>query len=257
MKLWVRLSRRSAALVLGLALGGCLPPAHTQLDEEKEPHFLEGKHMVNALDYSRAIECFEKAIAVNPRSAAAHFEAGLLYEKNQQDYAAAIYHFERFLDLRPRSDYAEVVKQRILACKQELARTISLGPVTASLQREFEQLAEENKRLHEEVERWRVYAAHLQTLTNAIAATAPAAWTRPAQAVAPVQRSEQPALPVTNPGAQGGRTHTIKPGETPAAIARKYGFRVVALMAANPGLDARRLRIGQSLNLPLQQLARD
>src|SRR6266446_3340333 len=80
--------------------------------------------------------------------------------------AAAIYHFERFLELRPRSDYAEVVTQRIVACKQELARTISLGPVTQSLQREFEQLAEDNKRLHEEIERWRAYAARLQTLTN-------------------------------------------------------------------------------------------
>src|SRR6266404_5603219 len=113
MKLSVRLYCRMMPLMLGLALGGCLPPAHTQLDEEKEPQFLEGKRRVNALDFPGAIECFEKAIAVNPRSAAAHFEAGLLYEKNQQDYAAAIYHFERFLELRPRSDYAEVVTQRI------------------------------------------------------------------------------------------------------------------------------------------------
>src|SRR5258708_37422430 len=128
--------------------------------------------MGNALEYSRANACFEKGIAVNPRSAAAHFEAGLLYEKNQQDYAAAIYHFERFLDLRPRSDYAEVVKERIVACKQELASTISLGPVTQSLQREFEQLAEENKHLHEEIERWRAYAAHLQTMTHPAVAAA-------------------------------------------------------------------------------------
>src|SRR5258708_33549131 len=118
--------------------------------------------MGNALEYSRANACFEKGIAVNPRSAAAHFEAGLLYEKNQQDYAAAIFHFERFLELRPRSDYAEVVRQRILACKQELASTISLGPVTESMQRQFEQLSDENKRLHEELERWRASAHRSQ-----------------------------------------------------------------------------------------------
>src|SRR6266436_6159999 len=255
MTLSTSLCRGTVMLLFALAVGGCLPPAHTQLDEEKEPHFLEGKRRVNALDYPGAIECFEKAIAVNPRSAAAHFEAGLLYEKNQQDYAAAIYHFERFLELRPRSDYAEVVTQRIVACKQELARTISLGPVTQSLQREFEQLAEDNKRLHEEIERWRAYAAHLQTLTNPPPAVAAAP--RPVPSVAPAQRTEQPVIPISNPAAPGSRTHTVKPGETPAAIARKYGCRVETLMAANPGLDARRLRIGQTLNLPSQQLARN
>jgi len=128
------------------------------LDEEKEPHFLAGKSRVNTLDYQGAIECFEKALEANPRSALAHFEAGLLYEKHKMDHAAAIYHFERFLELRPGSGYAEVVRQHILACKQELAKTVSLGPVTQSLQREFEQLTQQNKVLQEEVAMWRAKA---------------------------------------------------------------------------------------------------
>ena len=33
-------------------------------------------------------------------------------------------------------------------------------------------------------------------------------------------------------------------------IARKYGVKVEALMAANPGLDPRRLRVGQTLTIP-------
>src|SRR5437870_13378686 len=150
--------RGALFLVLGLGLCGCLPGGHDQLNEEKEPHFLAGKSRVNSLDYDGALECFEKALEANPRSALAHFEAGLLYEKHKQDHAAAIYHFERFLRLRPGSGYAEVVKQHILACKQELAKTVSLGPVTQSLQREFELLTEENKRLRNEVERWRANA---------------------------------------------------------------------------------------------------
>ena len=40
------------------------------------------------------------------------------------------------------------------------------------------------------------------------------------------------------------------PGETPTAIARKYGVKVSALMAANPRLDERRLQPGQTLNIP-------
>src|SRR5947209_17314263 len=105
---------RSPWLLLGcLVFNGCFPARQSQLEEEKEPHFLEGKSRVNALDYKGAIESFEKAVEVNPGSASAHFELGLLYEKNQLDYAAAIYHFDRFLALRPASDYAEIVKQRI------------------------------------------------------------------------------------------------------------------------------------------------
>src|SRR6266436_8611767 len=145
-------------LLLALGLCGCLPSGHSPLDEEKEPHFLAGKSRVNTLDYQGAIECFEKALEANPRSALAHFEAGLLYEKHKQDHAAAIYHFERFLELRPGSGYAEVVRQHILACKQELAKAVSLGPVTQSLQREFEQLAQQNKILQEEVAMWRAKA---------------------------------------------------------------------------------------------------
>jgi LysM repeat protein len=34
-------------------------------------------------------------------------------------------------------------------------------------------------------------------------------------------------------------------------IARQYGVKLEALMAANPGLDARRLRIGQALTIPV------
>src|SRR5882672_769088 len=93
-------------LFLAMGLCGCLPSGHSPLDEEKEPHFLAGKSRVITRDYQGAIECFEKALEANPRSALAHFEAGLLYEKQKQDHAAAIDDFERFLQLRPRSGYA-------------------------------------------------------------------------------------------------------------------------------------------------------
>ena len=141
------LVRRALLLLCAIALSGCWPGGQSQLDEEKEPHFMAGKMRVNEMDYPGATECFEKALEVNPRSASAHFELGILYEKNQQDYAAAIYHFDHFLNLRPKSDYGDVVKQRILACKQELAKSVSLGPVTQSLQTELEKSAEENKAL--------------------------------------------------------------------------------------------------------------
>jgi LysM repeat protein len=35
-----------------------------------------------------------------------------------------------------------------------------------------------------------------------------------------------------------------------AAIARKCGVSLTALEAANPGVNAKKLRVGQTLNLP-------
>jgi len=249
---------RAALLLASVLLAtGCLPSSQTQLDEEKEPHFLEGKRRLNARDYKGASESFEKAIQVNPQSASAHFELAVLCQQAKQDFAGAIYHFQHFLELRPRSDYAEIVKQKILACKQELARTVALGPVTQSMQHDFEQVVEENKRLRDELEachanltafqQWRSN----QTSTPILVMRAPQTINPRLQAAAPASNAAVAARAVP-PAAPGARTHTIKPGETPTVIARKYGVRVDALMAANPNLDARRLQIGQTLNLPGQ-----
>src|SRR5437870_81573 len=259
MRLQANPVRCALFLLLAMGLCGCLPSGHSPLDEEKEPHFLAGKSRVNTLDYQGAIECFEKALEANPRSALAHFEAGLQYENHKQDHAAAIYHFERFLELRPGSGYAEVVRQHILACKQELAKTVSLGPVTQSLQREFEQLTQQNKVLQEEVAMWRAKARTQSTAEPTRTETASARTAPASPVVAPVAAassavslSNSSNAPRRGGGAASGQIHVIKSGETPTVIARKYGVKPAALMAANPKMDARRLQVGQTINVPVQ-----
>ena len=133
--------RTALLLLVGLLLSGCLPSGPK--DEEKEQFFLAGKSRVNTMDFKGAIESFEKAVEVNPKSAPAHFELGWLYDQKEPDPAAAIYHYERYLKLSPNSGKEEMVKTRILACKQQLAQTVSLGPVTEKQTRELEQLVEE------------------------------------------------------------------------------------------------------------------
>src|SRR2546427_9574199 len=49
-------------------LSGCFLSGQSQMDEQKEPHFLDGKRRQNALDYKGAIESFDKALQVNPNS---------------------------------------------------------------------------------------------------------------------------------------------------------------------------------------------
>jgi len=257
----VGLSRSALFLLAGLVLSGCLRSAPSQLDEEKESHFLLGRSRVSAMDYPGAIESFGKALEVNPRSGAAHFELACLFDKREADPAAAIYHYQQYLKLRPKADNAETVNQHIYALKQELAKTVSLGPVTERQQREFERLVEENRRLNEEVEKWRACAIRLQALTNqAVAASSPtprlvkAATSGQSQASGSTPpTAARNSAPLAAPAATQ-RTHTVKAGETAAMIARQYGVRVGALLTANPRIEPRRLHVGQTLNIPVSNL---
>ncbi len=265
MKRFVRLVSTALAAALGFGWCGCAPSERGQADEEKEPHYLTGKAREKALDYKGAIEAFEKAIEANPASASAHFELGLLYEKNEADYAAAIYHYERYLKLRPDADNADLIQPRILFCKQELAKTVSLAPVTQEQQRQFEQLTEERRRLQDDVEKWKAEAEKWRALyagRGAAPSDAPGPIGPSPRAGRPIASAQTaPALAaVGRTGAGVGssssvasgvaRTYKVQSGDNPAAIARKCGVKLDALMAANPGLDPRRLQPGQTLNLP-------
>ena len=253
----VGLSRGALFLLATLALGGCVRSATNPSDEEKESHFLLGRNRVSAMDYQGAIESFGKALEVNPRSGAAHFELACLLEKRDTDPAAAIYHYQEYLKLRPKAENADTVNQHILALKQELARTVSLGPVTERQQREFEHLAEENRRLTEEVQKWRDYAIRLEALTNQIAAPpSPSRLAKPSGS-GQTSASGRATLAASVTGIATAAapaalqiTHTVKTGETAATIARRYGVRLEALLAANPRLNPRRMRPGQTLNIP-------
>lgn len=254
MALLAGLFRMAVLLLAGFVLSGCFPAASR--DEEKEPHFLTGRSRVNAMDFKGAIESFEKALEVNPRSAPAHFELGWLFDQKEPDPAAAIYHYERYLRLSPNSGREETVKTRILACKQVLVQSVSLVPGMEKQQHDLEQLVEENKRLRADIEKWRVYTLRPQSLTNQPGQAFSGA--RAAQTSGSGQLAAGGSKPSDSTGATGAtaivaaapRTHTVKAGETPDAIARRYGVKLAALMAANPRLDARRMRVGQTLNIP-------
>lgn len=263
---------RRLLTVLLCALCGCFPPAQGQLDEEKEPHFLTGKDRVNSMDFKGAIEAFEKALEINPHSASAHFELAWLFEQklDPPDHAAAIYHYDRGLRLRPGYEKADLIRQRIFACKQEMAKGLAVLPGTPNLQRDWERMHAENLLLRRQLEAWQAYYAG----RGAASPTNPAS-VNPAGSV--VSTDPLPAAPRTDPvssetantGVSEGsapavsvpasrrpsataavKTHIVKTGETPLFIARKYGVTVSALLTANRGLDPRRMRVGQKVNVP-------
>ena len=261
MSFWFRLVGGACAVWLAVALSGCTPSGRSQLSEEKEPHFVLGKSRVNAMDFQGAIEAFEQSLEANPHSATAHFELGWLYDEKTSEPAAAIYHYQAYLKLNPNADNADVIKQRIYRCKQQLAADVLPLPSAPAAQQQLERLSEQNRQLQDEVGKWRAYYASqlAAAKTNSTPipvnrATPPAVNSTPVQPAQTVSTTPADVNtgPPTNPKptAAAQRTHTVVAGETAMSITRKFGVKLGALQAANPGVNLSRIHTGQILNLP-------
>jgi LysM repeat protein len=251
-----------------LGLSGCYPSADNSVDEERDPYYLSGKSRLSSMDYDGAVTAFENALISNPKSAAAHLQLGLLCEERQTNYPAAIYHLEKHLELKPKSNMSETVRQHILDCKLGLARTVPFALVNQQVQDEIRRLNSTNMALRAAVEQLRTEliqqaAAYSNRLAVAVqAAQAAQAVSFPPNTVGPQASNEterrpvvsekpfSPVGPTPSPRPVIPRTHLVRSGETLAGIAKKYNVKLSALQAANPNVEARRLKAGQLLTLP-------
>ena len=210
-----------------------------------------GRSRVNAMDYQGAIEAFEQALEANPRSGAAHLELGWLFAKNDSDPAAAIHHYEKYLKFRPGAENAETIRDHIFRLKQELAKGVLPIPPSTEVQRQMEQLAEENRQLRDQLAKLQAAASQAssnnRTVVPLLSAQASSRENfgtpmRPTGGTTAASRTERVAA--------SARTHRVQAGETPVAIARRYNVKLDALMTANPSLNPRRMQVGQSLMIP-------
>jgi len=263
--------RCALAMLLCALVNGCMPQSQGQLEEEKEPHFIEGKRALTQMDYKGAIDEFEKAVEANPRNASAHLELGLLYERQdlEPDPAAAIYHYQQYLKLRPNSDKAEAVQGRITNCKQDLAKAVLPLPSSPSVQHDLEQLILTNKQLRAEVDQWRAWYAAQQTNRQAQAITSATQTTQVnTQSVQTIETHvPQTVRSNVTPVVQGANsrssqrgmaysptnvrtTYVVQSRDTLASISRKFNVKLESLVAANPGIDPRKIHPGQTLTIP-------
>lgn len=281
-RMLLRLSAGALMLAFCVALAGCNPNSERQSAEQDNSHFKNGREKREALDYKGAIEAFERALEDNPRSVLAHFELGVLYEQHEADYAAALYHYNRVLKLRPSGYPSDNVRQRIPACKQEMVKADSLAVMNPAVLKETERLREDNQKLQRELALLQAKlsgrpAPYFSTNTPVplpVPARAQAAAPAPTPAGNPAPRpvtgstapagssqnsptrlgSGSPArmtsLPPRPDAASRVRTHTVKTGDTMASIARRYGVSQSSLSSANPSIEPRRLKVGQTVSVP-------
>ena len=249
MEFLLRISLSVFAVGFGLALSGCTPTGSSAADDEKEPHYVLGQNRVNSMDFQGAVDAFDESLAANPRSAAAHFQLAMLYDEKEANPAAAIYHYQQYLHFEPKAGNAEVVTQRIYTCKQQLAADVLPLPSAPAVQQQLQQLAETNRFLSLQLDYYMRQLAAVKTNQPPVLnnfAPPPAA-----TAVIPARTTPANSKPSTiKPAAVRPRTHTVAAGETPAAIARKYKISLTALLTANPSLNPKKMRVGQTVNLP-------
>jgi LysM repeat protein len=249
-----------------LAFSGCSPMEQSAADEEKEPHFVLASSRFNSMDYTGAIEAFQESLEVNPRSAQAHYRLGQLFDTKQPDPAAAIFHYQEYLRLNKNAENAELISRRITDCKQQLAADVMAMPTTPRAMRQIEELTETNRllqaqveQLRESVKKWSDYADSLKASArnnsapqNNFSATPNSAIQLPDDTTLPPATVERGTTPfrVTPLPPPRTRTYVVKSGETLASIARKQGVSLSALQGANPGVNPKKIRKGQTLNLP-------
>jgi len=280
MSLWGRFIPGALAAIALIAVNGCSPSGQSQEDEEKEPHFVLGNSRFNGMEYDGAIEAFQQSLEINPHSAQAHYRLAQLFDTKRPDPAAAIYHYQEYLRLDTHADNAEVIRQRIVACKQQLAADVMAMPTAPRTMRQIEDMTETNRllqaqvdHLNDVVKQWSTYAASLQAAAarnnavpqnNFTAATAGGSLTpddvSSSATSTTTTTSRRTATGSTSGTATDGqssgprtvrsRTHVVLSGETLASIARKQGVSLTALQAANPSVTPKKLRVGQTVNLP-------
>jgi LysM repeat protein len=235
-------------LAAGLFFGCDSSDEGSHTTEDREPHFIAGRRLVTQQDYAGAEKSFYKALEANPRSAAAHYELGVLFLSRKDDPAAAIFHLQRFITLKPEAENKTDVLGQIEGLKSDLAGEILGNPQSKpnrsiqALRTQLNQLAAENAALKHQLLSKGI-TPNPQPATNTTA-----------------------ALPRPNPGSPGVvavpnpprhattiRTHKVKRGDNPTSIARQYSISLAKLLAANPGLKPAKMQIGDELKIPARQ----
>ncbi len=241
--------------------------------EQRESSFIEGQNFAIQGQKEKAIASFEQAVLANPSNASAHLALGDLYY-GQLEFIDAAYHYHRYVQLMERRGQRPDVSagDNLRNCEMQMAIKFS-----RELSRQQNDLEIENLRRQITEKEGTIQQLRTELLgrapTNQVAqagagggapvrlATAdPGTVSRPGATTPGGSLEPGPGAGTTNrstttgsaerPRPASGRSHAVRPGETPSIIARKYGITAKALMAANPGINPNRLKVGTALKLP-------
>ena len=243
----------SALLVFAALTTGCWPPGASPQDEVKDPYYLVGMNRVTGKDPQGAMEAFRHALENNPNSSAAHFQLAVLKEQHEKNFPAAIYHYERCITDNLSPQRADMIRQRISLCTQELIKKSGNFLTPPTQQAEIDELKKRLAQAHAENDslRRQLETALARAGRDFVVVSNRALFPSPPRATNAVENPGPPRPGTGRPPDHSAlRTHKVKVGENPSTIAKQYAISLNSLMKANPTLDPKRIRVGQTINLP-------
>lgn len=178
-------------VALALMLAGC----DRLFDKRSKDDITAGDRKAAAGDFRGAVAAYEAALDGTTRTAEAHFKLGLLYDDKLKRPGAAIHHLERYIELDPNGAHVKDAKAVLREAEQRLDMMQKRSAVT---QGEAVRLRNEILRLNKDLTELRA---------------------RKSATPVPADKNSETARKPIPPGT---RTHVVQPGETMAAIARKY-----------------------------------
>jgi hypothetical protein len=193
------LARRGAWLALLLAaVAGC--DRLEKLKPRNDPGE-DAAAKVRAGDYRAAVALYERDLDGTEATAMAHYEIALLYEGPLKEPLGAVHHFRRYLELAPAGRHVREAKRLLAEAEDRLRAELHDGATVSQ---------KEAVRLKNEV-------LALQKRIDELRDRKPEG--RAAQGRAPTAQEMEARRKPVPPGA---RQHVVEPGETLAAISRRY-----------------------------------
>ena len=210
------IKRLALAVCTAALFAGC-----DQLMQDKgERNYAQAEKKYALQEYPDAVLFYEAALDGTPKTAEIHYKLGLIYEEKINTPVSAIHHFQRYLELTPKGPHAREA-QKFLK-EDQLKLSASLGNGATVSQEEAKRIKNSNLELQKKVNELK---DQLDAAQKARVAAAAASKASPSKAmagkggVAPTpakpEQTQKPLLP-------GVRTYTVQPGDTFAAISRKF-----------------------------------
>ena len=152
---------------------------------------------IKAGDFKDAVRVLEEMNVGTPTTADAHYQLGMIYAGKVNEPISALHHFKRFIELKPNSPNAKLAKSAIEELQVRVASALSRGGTFGD--NEIAKLKNENHSLRKQI--------------------------------IELQQKSKPGLGIkgTNPTdvvkkdiPPGSKTYIVQPGDTLAAISRKF-----------------------------------
>jgi len=178
-----------------LGLSGCEQIARQQSKRSEE----KAQEAADRGKYVEALRHYEAALDGTAATAEVHYKMALIHDDRLRDPIGAMHHFQRYLELDPRGRWAKDAQSFLKEDQLKAVTALANGPLLTSQGASW--LRNENLKLLKQV-------TELQAQVKAL---------RERREMAPEQLAlEKDKAPV------GARYYTVEPGDTLAAIARKF-----------------------------------